>query len=96
MSSTSWKEETLCAEGKYGELDQVSIEELKDVLVAHEGEMLTIDVVILAIPCSRLIAEVFLSLGVPHVVCFDFADDFMNISIHSVENPMYEAMYTFC
>ena len=43
-----------------------------------------------------MIAEIFIALGVPHVICFDFADEFMNVSANSVENPMFEAMYTFC
>ena len=60
------------------------------------GERLAIDVVVLAIPKSRMIAEIFISLGVPHVVCFDFSDDFMQPIYNDNHTHVYDAMYTFC
>lgn len=60
--------------------------------------MLSIDVVVLAIPQSRILAEIFIELGVPHVICFDFTDEFMYdyTSLDYSMNAPYECIYAFC
>ena len=97
LSSDEYRDLQLCAEGKYGELDCIEISDLRDILIPFGGR-LSIDVVVLAIPKSRLLAEIFIDLGVPHVVYFDFSDDFYKIysKIDSVSNTPYEWIYSFC
>jgi hypothetical protein len=95
LSSDVWQDDCLCVEGRFGELEKISLEELQQILIPH-GERLAIDVVVLAIPRSRMLAEIFIALGVPHVVCFDFSDSFMNLSYCDFENHVYSAMYEFC
>ena len=54
--------------------------------------MLSIDVVVLAIPNSMVLAELFVELGVPHVICFNFSEEFMQTSSYydSHINAPYE------
>lgn len=61
ISSTCFESDYLCAEGNHGELDKICFEELKEILLPKEEDLLTIDIVILAIPCSRLLAEWFIN-----------------------------------
>jgi len=55
----------------------IGVSELRE-LIFPVGAMLSIDVVVLAIPKSRMLAEVFVALGVPHVIFFDFEEEFHN------------------
>lgn len=67
-------------------------------MIFPSGARLSIDVVVLAIPNSRILAEVFVDLGVPHVICFDFSEEFLiNYSNYDSNiNAPYECMYAFC
>ena len=97
LSSDEFRDLQLWAEGKHGELDWIEVSDLRELLLPFGGR-LSIDVVVLAIPKSRLLAEVFIDLGVPHVVFFDFSDDFYNIysKTDSTTNVLYEWIYSFC
>jgi len=53
--------------GPYGSLDLIEISDFRE-LIFPVGARLSIDVVVLAIPKSRILAEVFVDLGVPHVI----------------------------
>ena len=94
LSSDEFRDLQLWAEGKYGELDLIEISDLRQLLIP-EGGRLSIDVVVLAIPKSRLLAEIFIDLGVPHVIFFDFSDEFYQIysNIDSAVNTPYEWIY---
>lgn len=72
-------------------LDPINIAEFRD-LIFPEGARLTIDVVCLAIPNSMVLAELFVDLGVPHVICFNFSEEFMTSSSNydSQINAPYE------
>lgn len=97
LCSDESRPDQLCAEGKYGEMDAIQVSEVRD-LIFPDGAMLSIDVVVLAIPQSRVLAEVFVALGVPHVICFDFTDEFMyDYSSYDYSmNAPYECIYAFC
>jgi hypothetical protein len=53
----------------------IELSALRNLLLPFGGQ-LCIDVVVLAIPRSMLVAEVFVDLGVPHVIFFDFSEEF--------------------
>ena len=97
LSSEDAKLEHLWAEGAYGELDLIGVSELRE-LIFPVGAMLSIDVVVLAIPKSRMLAEVFVALGVPHVIFFDFEEEFHNeyTNYDSSINAPYVWIYSFC
>lgn len=46
---------------------------MKKLLTSESGK-LNIDVVVVAIPNSVKIANVFIELGIPHVIGFDFIE----------------------
>ena len=96
LSSDEYRDLELCAEGKYGELDLIKISELHEYLITS-GDKLNIDVVVLAIPQSKLIAEAFVKLGVRHVIYFEFSDEFFDqyCDFDSELNIPYEWIYTF-
>jgi hypothetical protein len=71
ITSTVFEEERICMEGLNGLVDFVHIEELKIILKPDDG-VLKIDLVVIAIPESTKIAQVFIDLGVKHVIAFDF------------------------
>ena len=97
LSSDEFRDLQLWAEGKYGELDWIEISDLREILIPLGGR-LSIDVVVLAIPKSRMLAEIFIDLGVPHVIYFDFSEEFYHIysNIDSAINAPYECIYSFC
>jgi hypothetical protein len=69
----------------------IEVSELKQLIVPV-GYILSIDVVVLAIPRSRMIAEVFVELGVPHVIYFDFSEEFYShfSAVDSAINAPYD------
>lgn len=65
-------------EGLNGLFDFVHIKELKLILMPDD-RVLKIDLVVIAMPESTKIAQVFIDLGVKHVIAFDFE--------HFAKNP---------
>jgi hypothetical protein len=43
-----------------------------------------------------VLAEIFVDLGVPHVVCFDFSEEFQRPVYSQDCDHVYDAMYEFC
>lgn len=52
-------------------MEYIHIDEMKNLLKTDNNK-LPVDLVVIAIPDSIKIAKVFIELGVPHVVAFDF------------------------
>ena len=63
-------------EGEYGQIKKVHIKDLKNILKTKNNN-LNIDLVILAIPNSVSIGQVFIDLGIPYVIAFDFNDNIL-------------------
>lgn len=72
LSSDVFKLDHLCIEGANGRIEYVHIDELKTLLRPSDGQKLNVNLVVLAIPESLKLAQVFVDLGVSHVVAFDF------------------------
>ncbi len=97
LSSDYYTKGTMGLEGELGNLEQIPLAELQKIL---EPVISTCQckVVVVAIPESKDIAQMFVKLGVPHVVYFDFsAGDFQDyehqVDIRSIK---YESIYQFC
>jgi hypothetical protein len=87
LSSDVFKDDCLCIEGRNGKIEYLGLEELKRILKPTNGYNLNVDLVVLALPESSRLADVFVSLGVHHVVSFTFpchiyTDSFIDMSIH--------------
>jgi len=72
LSSDEYRNKYLCVEGENGEIEYLSHDELKHILTPNEGDKLNVDVVVIAVPESYELGELFVEMGVKHVVCFDF------------------------
>ena len=87
----------LCVEGKNGLIEYVSLDELK-TLLKPENSKLNVDVVVLAIPESSKIANLFVEIGVPHVIAFDFEYKLLSKFMDNVYTlpKRYDYIYDFC
>ncbi|TNV87843.1 hypothetical protein FGO68_gene1372 [Halteria grandinella] len=98
ISSDVYRKDSLCIEGENGLVEYINLEDLRNIL-QPQSKVLQVDVVVLAIPDSEEIAKVFIELGVPYVVAFEFnenADE--NLYMMNVKTiPLvYNAIYEFC
>jgi len=72
LSSDYFKDGHLCIEGENGQVIYKDIAQLRELFQHKEKKRLEVDVVVLALPeCSNL-PELFVELGVKHVVHFQF------------------------
>ena len=84
LSSEVFEAERLCIEGTNGVVEYLTLDELYNLLKPPQQEIshfnpsnkvqedLKVELVVLALPLSNKIAEVFLNLGAKHVVSFGF------------------------
>jgi hypothetical protein len=68
---------------------------LKTLLKPSDGRNLNVNLVVLAIPESKHLAQVFVDLGVQHVVAFDFITP---IGVENVNylQQRYDQIYFIC
>lgn len=77
ITSDIFKENELCAEGVYGICNELPLKKLHNSLKQIAPYGLQTDVVGIALPKSVKIGEVFRSLKVKHVLCFDEKDPYL-------------------
>ena len=97
MSSDVFKNDTLCIEGNNGEIEYLSMDEIKKILRPNEGR-LNVEVVVLAIPDCLELAQAFVDLGVPHVIAFDFKQSLLSTFMDNIYTlpKRYDYIYDFC
>ena len=98
ISSERYSADKLVVEDEYGAMQLVTKQEITTML--QENMTTPIDIVVLALPDSRDLAEAFIAAKIPHVVAFDFKDfDFAiydaNEGQMTVEH-VFQCIYTFC
>lgn len=97
LSSDVYSVDHLCIEGKNGEIEYLSINELRDIL-KQPNSRLNVDVVVIAIPESLKLAQLFVEMGVPHVIAFDFEHKLLSTFMDNVYTlpKRYDYIYDFC
>lgn len=97
LSSDVYHPDYLCIEGKNAEIEYISVIELK-VLLKPSNSRLNVDLVVLAIPESQNLAQVFIDMGVPHVVSFDFKHKMLSTFMYNIYTlpKRYDYIYDFC
>ena len=74
---------SLFVEGKSGESEEIGSKELKTILSKTKC---IFDLVIIAIPQSRVLGSLFATYGASHVICFEFNDNFL---LNCIDNPNF-------
>jgi hypothetical protein len=87
LSSDVFKDGFLCIEGNNGQIEYLDKDELKKILMPKNNDRLQVDVVVLAIPEVSNLAELFMELGVPHVVTFNFPSHLSTTSFMDMAIP---------
>ena len=97
ISSDHYEANSMSMEGELGSLEQISLKELKeklsDIVMRSQCK-----IIVVAIPDGEEIANIFVDLGVPHVVCFKFSEGKLSDyddRVH-VQNLKYASIYEFC
>lgn len=82
ISSDIYRDDHFCIEDKNGVVKYLSVQDMKEFLSQNDEKKkigkLNIEVVVIAIPDSQHLAQVFVDLGVPHVVAFSFDGEIPN------------------
>ncbi len=95
LSSDHYGTDVMSFEGESGNLECIKLQELRAALenIVYNSQC---KVIILSIPNSKAVADMFISLGVPHVVYFRFPDSFYeNDRRFDTNQVQYELMDTF-
>ena len=79
-------------------MEYINIDEMKNLLKTDNNRF-PVDLVVIAIPDSIKIAKVFIELGVPHVIAFDFNESIVQSTFmdNVYFNPKrFDYIYEFC
>lgn len=95
LSSHVFEEDRIAIEGPNGLIEYLSIDQLRTLLEPHSSSHLEVDLVVLAVPQSHKLAQVFLSLGVRHVISFGY-DQFLRQNTQYLYPKIQNMIYNFC
>ena len=83
---------SLFVEGKSGESEEIDRETLNSIFVRTKC---IFDLVIIAIPQSRKLGDLFSMYGASHVICFDFDDNFLQSCIDNPTFSIFNCIHEF-
>ena len=86
------KEGSLFMEGAHGEAVEISKNNLDMIL---KKSKILFDLVVLTIPQSRSLGQLFIDNGVRHVICFEFDHEFLKISLNTPKINLNECFNSF-
>jgi len=96
LSSDHYSANALSCEGELGKLDRIELISLKEILrnIVYNSQ---VKLIILDIPNSIELGNLFIELGVPHVTCFSFNNILQNSENEdqNLREFIYDFMYTF-